>query len=64
MTITLSEAKALYETLDETTGGNADNVFAWDGSDSPSDPGLSAWAKVFIAAGRPVPEEMRDAGAT
>lgn len=57
--LSTAECTALFETLEQLTGGNPENVFAWDGSDDPDDPTTSAWAKVFVAAGRSVPTVLR-----
>lgn len=54
---TTEECQELYFLLDSLSGGNAENVFAWDGTDDPSDPGISAAVKLFKACGRSVPEE-------
>lgn len=56
--LTNEEAVALYRLLDELSGGNAANVFAWDGSDNLSSPTTSACAKVLKAAGRDIPEGL------
>jgi len=61
ITLTVEECKALYELIDSLSGCNAGNVFGWDGSDDLSDPTTSACAKVFRAAGKEVPKELRQA---
>ena len=52
------ECKALYDLIDGLSGGNPENVFAWDGTDSLDDPTTSAAAKVFTGAGRSIPESL------
>ncbi len=51
----VEEAKALHELIDQLSGWNAANVFAWDGTDDLADPGISACAKIFEAAGQRTP---------
>ena len=58
VTLTLAEARAIYDLLDSLSGYNAANVFAWDGSDDQSDPGISGPAKIFRACGQRVPEGL------
>jgi hypothetical protein len=54
-----AEAKAVLELLDMATGGNVESVFAWDGRDDPTDPGISGCAKLFRAAGRAAPAHLK-----
>lgn len=53
--LTDSEAASIVGIIGMLSGGNAENVFAWDGSDDPSDPGISGPAKLYKAAGDKVP---------
>lgn len=55
---TLEECKALYETIDNLSGGNAENAFRWDGSDSKDTPHSTAHAKLFKACGQDIPKEL------
>jgi hypothetical protein len=65
MDVTLSEAecKALFDLISDLSGHNPENVFAWNGADDPKDPQCSACAKVYQAAGRRVPDNLRRPGA-
>lgn len=54
-TLTTAEMCALYDLIAELTGGNPENVFAWDGTDDIAEPRISAMVKVFRANGRSVP---------
>lgn len=60
VTLTQAECKALYEIIDQLSGFNAGNVFAGE-TDDPKDPIVSACAKVFMAAGKNVPANVRAA---
>ena len=61
ITLTAEECKALHELIDQLSGGNPENVFAWDGTDDLADATTRAAAKVFMAAGRDVPANVRAA---
>lgn len=52
------ECKALHDLIGMLSGHNPENVFAWDGSDDPADPIISACVKVYRAAGRNVPKNL------
>lgn len=58
ITLSAEEVEALFEALDQLTGGSPENVFAWDGTDDPANPDVSVWVKVFKAMGRNVPKEI------
>jgi hypothetical protein len=62
-TFTRAEAKALYDVIDELSdsaiGGSARDGFAWDGTDDPNEPIISALVKMFKAADRPVPDNLQ-----
>lgn len=58
VTLTPDEAEAIYELIDELSGGNADNVFANDGTDTLDDVRTRAAAKVFKAAGEDIPSDL------
>ena len=53
-----TECKALYDLIDELSGGNARNVFAWDGTDSLKSFTTTACEKVYKTAGKEVPDLM------
>lgn len=53
-----AEARALYDLIDGLSGGNAGNVFAWDGTDDPADPATAACVKILRAVGKPLPENL------
>ena len=53
--LTTEECRAVYELIDILSGGNAANVFAWDGTDDSTDPEISAMTQIFLAAGQRVP---------
>ena len=59
LVLTQEEAGAILEIIDQLSGGSPENVFAWDGSDSLSDPTTRAAAKLFVAVGQDVPAECR-----
>jgi hypothetical protein len=63
VTLTAEECRAAYGLIDELSGGNAANVFAWDGTDDPADALHRAVAKLFAAAGVRVPDELKDVAA-
>ncbi len=56
VTLTEDECKAVHEMIDMLSGCNPENVFAWDGTDDPSDPQTSAFVKIYKAVGQRVPE--------
>ena len=51
MTLTYDENQALFDLIEELTGGNPKNVFSQDGYDTVEDARKRACAKVYIAAG-------------
>lgn len=55
ITLSKEECEAVYELIDQLSGGNPENVFAWDGTDSIHCPTTSAMIKIFSAAGRDIP---------
>jgi len=55
------EAEAVVELLDQLSGGNPENVFAWDGSDDLADATTSAVYKLFKACGKNVPANLKPA---
>jgi hypothetical protein len=57
--LTKAECKAVYEVIDQLSGSNPENVFANDGTDDPENPVISAFVKIFKAAGRSRSEESR-----
>lgn len=54
VTLTADECAALYHFVDVALN-DANEVFAWDGSDDPADDTVRALAKVFLGAGEEVP---------
>lgn len=60
MFLTLAEAKAVYELIDQLSGGNPENVFAWDGSDDWESPLTRAMVKLFRECKRKVPANLED----
>lgn len=56
--LTQEECEAIFETLDILSGGNADSCFGWDGTDDPTDPSVSGFAKIWAALDREIPEEL------
>lgn len=54
------EAESVYELINMLSGNNAENVFAWDGSDTLEDVQTKAMAKLFRACGRPLPPELEN----
>jgi hypothetical protein len=59
VTLTGAECEALFDLISDLSGHNPENVFAWNGADDPTDPLCSACAKVYQAAGRRVPDNLR-----
>ncbi len=57
--LTKEECKELYSLIDSLSGCNAGNVFAWDGTDDPNDPGISACVKVFRMVGARIPDNCK-----
>lgn len=57
-TLTEEEAKAIYDIIDELSGGNAANVFSWDGDDDMNDPKTTGLVKIFKAAEKDVPDNF------
>lgn len=51
MSFTTEELQALYELIDQLSGGNPGNVFAHDGSDSLEDLTTSTAVKLYWATG-------------
>lgn len=60
ITLTKEECKGVHETIMQLSGHNPENVFHWDGSDSLLDPATSAFAKIYLITGNPVPEEIEE----
>lgn len=60
--LTEEEAKEIYAVIDELSGFNARDCFAWDGTDSLKNTRTRALAKLFRAAGRDVPDSLKDEG--
>lgn len=56
ITLTELECLALWELIDEATGGNARGVFAWDDTDKASDPLILACLKIYREAGKETPD--------
>jgi len=56
LVLTREEAAAIYDIINELSGFNPENVFAWDGTDSLDDAPTRASAKLYKAVGRSVPE--------
>ena len=59
ITFTHEECQAMYELIDQLSGGNAENVFLWDCTDSLADPTISAAAKLYTAAKAGVPDNLK-----
>jgi len=59
VSFTLEECKSLYDFLDMLSGGNPENIFAWDGTDSMEDVSTRTAYKLFTALGRRVPENLK-----
>lgn len=53
--LTIAESRSVCERIDQLSGGNADSIFAWDGTDNLNDPTTSGAHKLFTAAGRATP---------
>lgn len=56
---TKEEVSAIYDTIDELSGGNAENVFSWDGENDPDDPAISSMVKIFKTLRRDIPEDLK-----
>lgn len=56
--LTVAEARAIYDLIDSLSGGNPENFFTWDGSDTLEDAATRAMVKVFRCAGREVPTNL------
>ncbi len=52
------EAKAVYEVMDQLSGGNPGGIFNWGGLDDPAHPQTSAFVKIYKLAGKPVPNGL------
>lgn len=59
-TFTKEEVEAIYELLDQLSGGNPEYGFSWDGEDSLEDPTTSALVKIFKVKGRSIPENLEE----
>ena len=57
LSLTIEEAGLICETIDMLSGGNASNVFMWDGTDH-ADPIAQTFARLFRFVGMDVPEDM------
>jgi len=55
LSLTREEAKAVHEIIDQLSGGNPQNVFAWDGTDNLENPTTRAMAKIYLMAGEKIP---------
>lgn len=53
--LTENECKALHGLIDGMSGGNPENVFAWDGTDDMNEPVIAAAAKIYQNAGEKTP---------
>jgi hypothetical protein len=61
--LTREECKAIHSTVSELSGCNPEYVFSAYSvgeEDDPNDPNARAFAKVYQAAGRQVPDNLRD----
>ena len=58
ITLNKAEAEAVFELIDQMSGGNPENGFSWDGTDDMSNPTTSALFKIFKECGRNVPENL------
>lgn len=58
VTFTYEEINAIYDLIDELSGGNASNAFSWDGKDSLEDENTSAMCKIFKTLGRSIPKNL------
>lgn len=56
--LTKAECQSVYNVIGMLSGGNPENVFAWNGEDSISDAEVSAFAKIFHAIGERVPDNL------
>jgi hypothetical protein len=59
LTLTRAEAKALFDIIDNLTGGSPENLFDWEEGDNPADPDTSALLKLFTFCGQDVPEYLK-----
>lgn len=57
-TFTNEEIKALYDVISELSGGNPENLFAWDGNDDINDPTISATVKIFKMCDKKYPANL------
>lgn len=57
--LTNEECGALYDLINDLSGGNAENVFTWDEPNDLSHPWVSACAKVFVEADRAIPDNLK-----
>lgn len=59
-----AEARALFDLIDQWSGGNCEGAFAGNGTDDPNNPTTSACAKLYRAAGHGdlVPEDLLPGG--
>jgi hypothetical protein len=58
VSLTKEECHAIFELIDQLSGGNPENAFANDGSDSMDDPTTPACVKIYKACGRSVPGNL------
>ena len=58
VTFTKEEVAAVFELIDQLSGGNPASGFSWDGKDDPKEPTTSALVKIFKSVGRDVPENL------
>lgn len=59
LSMTPAELKAIYDLLCMLSGGDAREVFSWDGNDDINDPLTMAMLKVFMVAGQQVPDNLQ-----
>lgn len=59
ITLTTEECKAIHNLIAQLTGGNPENVFDWDGPNDRADPYMTALAKIYLAAGADVPDNLK-----
>lgn len=56
VSFTKDEVGEIYNLIDELSGSNPENGFAWDGTDDPKHPTTSALVKIFKSVGASIPE--------
>lgn len=60
--LTADESQSLFQIIDELSGGNPENVFVNDGTDTLDSATTRAFVKLFRAVGRNymIPENLND----